>query len=355
MIASATPDQFARAIEAVGADPNVDAVVAIYLPPLLELLDGFGSAIAQAAGAVPATKPVATVFMGSHGFPSTLASGPRGKLPAYDFPENAAFALSMAASCTEWRKRPRGSVFVLDRAKVREIRQVVDRVLAGATAPVWVSARDIQEILDIVRIGLAPLEQVLPNSEHAVAAAARLGYPVVVKAVAPELLHKSDSGGVALELRDSTAVRAAVDAMTSRLRDAGHVLEGLVVQRQIEGGVEAIVGVTVDPSLGPLLVAGLGGVQVELLRDVAFRLTPVSDVDAAEMVASLRAVKLLYGFRGSPLADREALLDVIQRISALAEAIPELAEIELNPLKVLPLGQGAVAVDARMRLSPGPR
>jgi acetyl coenzyme A synthetase (ADP forming)-like protein len=354
MIASATPDQFARAIETVGADPNVDSVVAIYLPPLLSLLDGFGSAIARAAGAVPTSKPVAAVFMASHGSPSTLASGPRGPIPAYDFPENAACALSAAASCAQWRKRPRGTVFSLGHATVREIRRVIDRVLAGATSPLWASARDIQEILDLVSVGLAPLEQVAPDAERAVAAAARLGYPVVVKAVAAGLLHKTDAGGVALGLNHSAAVREAVDLMASRLRDAGHELEGLVVQRQVEGGVEAIVGVTLDPSLGPLLVAGLGGVQVELQRDVAFRVTPVSDVDAAEMIASLRAFKLLYGFRGSPVADREALLDVIQRLSALAEAVPELVELELNPLKVLPLGQGAVAVDARMRLSPRP-
>jgi acetyltransferase len=123
------------------------------------------------------------------------------------------------------------------------------------------------------------------------------------------------------------------------------------VQKQIEGGVEALVGVTLDPSLGPVLVAGLGGVQVELVRDVAFRITPVSDIEATEMVASLRAAKLLDGFRGSLPVDRAALLGVIQRISALVEAFPELVELELNPLVVLPRDQGAVAVDARMRLA----
>jgi acyl-CoA synthetase (NDP forming) len=123
------------------------------------------------------------------------------------------------------------------------------------------------------------------------------------------------------------------------------------VQKQIEGGIEALVGVTLDPSLGPVLVAGLGGVQVELVRDVAFRITPVSDIEATEMVASLRAAKLLDGFRGSPAVDRRALLGVIQRISALVEAFPELVELELNPLVVLPRDQGAVAVDARMRLA----
>jgi acyl-CoA synthetase (NDP forming) len=241
-------------------------------------------------------------------------------------------------------------VLVLEREVVRAVRHTVERVLNGATSPLWASTRDVQEILSLVGVRLAPSEQVVPDVELAVQAAARLGYPVVVKAVASGLLHKSDVGGVALGLGDARAVRAAVDGMVSNVRQAGHLLEGLLVQKQIDGGVEALVGVTLDPSLGPVLIAGLGGVQVELLRDVSFRITPVSDIDAGEMIATLRGAKLLDGFRGSPAVDREALLDVIQRLSALVEAFPELVELEINPLKVLP--RGAVAVDARMRLAP---
>jgi acetate---CoA ligase (ADP-forming) len=352
MIASATPDQFARAIEAVGADPSVDSLVVIYIPPLVTKPGEIAAAVARAAGAVPKSKPIATVFMGSQGTPPTLAGGPRGNLPSYAFPENAALALSAAVRCTEWRKRPKGTVVTLEREAVRSVRRVVERVLAGATEPLWAGAKDIREILGLVGVLLAPLEEVVPEADVAVQAAARLGYPVVVKAIAPGLLHKSDVGGVALGLADAAAVRAAVGTMSVRLRDAGHPLEGLLVQKQIDEGVEALVGVTLDPSLGPVLVAGLGGVQVELVRDVAFRITPVSDIDATEMIASLRAAKLLEGFRGSKPIDRDALLDVIQRISALVETFPELAELELNPLMVLPRGLGAVAVDARMRLAP---
>jgi acetate---CoA ligase (ADP-forming) len=352
MIASASPDQFARAIEAVGADPNVDSLVVIYIPPLVTKPAEVAAAVARAAGTVPKGKPIATVFMGSQGTPPTLAGGPRGNLPSYAFPENAALALSAAVRCAQWRKRPKGNVLTLERDAVRSVRRIVERVLAGVAEPLWVGAKDIREILALAGVRMAPLEEVLPDAGVAVEAAARLGYPVVVKAIAPGLLHKSDVGGVALGLSDAAAVRAAVDTMRTKLRVAGHTLDGLLVQKQIEGGVEALVGVTLDPSLGPVLVAGLGGVQVELVRDVAFRITPVSDIDATEMVASLRAAKLLYGFRGSPPVDREALLDVIQRISALVEAFPELVELELNPLVVLPNDQGAVAVDARMRLSP---
>ncbi len=350
MIASATPEQFARAIEAVGADPVVDSLVVIYIPPLVTKPEEIAAAVARAAGTVPSDKPVAAVFMGSRGTPPTLAGGPRGHIPSYSFPENAALALSAAVRCAEWRKRPKGTVVVLDREAMRAVRRTVERVLTGATSPLWASAKDVEEILSHVGVCLAPSEQVAPDVELAVQAAARLGYPVVLKAIAPGLLHKSDVGGVALGLEDATAVRAAVETMASNVNRTGHALDGFLVQKQIEGGVEALVGITLDPSLGPVLIAGLGGVQVELLRDVSFRITPVSDIDAAEMVASLRAARLLDGFRGSPAVDREALLGVIQRLSALVEAFPELVELEINPLKVLP--HGAVAVDARMRLAP---
>ncbi len=353
MIASATPAQFEQAIALVGRDPCVDSVVAIYIPPLVTRPEEVAAAVAQAAGKLPADKPIATVFMGSQGTPPTLAGGPRGQIPSYAFPENAALALSAAVRCSSWRKRREGRVVVLDRPTLRGVREVVERAASRASgAPLWMGAEDIREMLGLVGVRMAKMEQAPPDAEKAVEAANRVGYPVVMKAVAPGLLHKSDVGGVALGLSDDAAVRAAAHAMASRLREAGYTLEALLVQKQVGGGVEALVGVTLDPSLGPLLIAGLGGVQVELLRDVAFRITPVSDVDAAEMIASLRTARLLDGYRGSPAVDREAFVDVIQRLSALVEAFPELVELELNPLVVLPRGQGAVAVDARMRIAP---
>jgi acetyl coenzyme A synthetase (ADP forming)-like protein len=350
MIASATPEQFARAIELVGADPSVDSLVVIYIPPLVTKPEEVASAVAAAAGKVPEGKPIATVFMGSRGTPPTLATGPRGRLPSYAFPENAAIALSAAVRSAKWRERPKGSVLALEREVVKEVRRIVERVLLGSDKPIWASANDTHELLSLAGIRLAPLEVVAPEADLAVTAAARFGYPVVLKAIAPGLLHKSDVGGVATGLGDEAAVRSAAEAMVSRLSAAGHPLTGLLLQKQVQKGVEAIVGVTLDPSLGPVLVAGLGGVEVELLRDVAFRITPVSDIDAVEMIGGLRAAKLLDGYRGSPAVDRDAFLQVIQRLSALVEAIPELAELELNPLVLLPRGHGAVAVDARMRL-----
>jgi acyl-CoA synthetase (NDP forming) len=174
----------------------------------------------------------------------------------------------------------------------------------------------------------------------------------VAKVVAPGILHKSDVGGVILGLRSPTEVASAVGSLRRRVEAAGSSLEGVVLQREVPGGVEALVGVARDPTFGPLLVCGLGGVVVEVLRDVSFRLTPVTDLDAEEMIDRLRSRRLLDGYRGSPPADRAALVDTILRVSALVEAAPEIAEVDLNPVKVLEPGRGAVVVDGRIRVAP---
>jgi len=205
-------------------------------------------------------------------------------------------------------------------------------------------------VLRAVGISFAAMELTTPAD--AVAAAERMGYPLVAKAVAPDIVHKSDVGGVILGLASADAVAAAVDTLVDRMQAIGARLDGILLQREVRGGIEALVGVTTDPTFGPLVVCGLGGVLVELLRDVSFCLTPVSDIDAAEMLAKLRASQLLDGYRGAPAGDREALLSVIMRVSALVEIVPELRELDLNPVKVLAPGNGAVVVDGRIRIGP---
>jgi len=176
----------------------------------------------------------------------------------------------------------------------------------------------------------------------------------VAKAVAPGLVHKSDVGGVVLGLESPAAVARAVATLRERMDAIGTPLEAVFLQREVRGGIEALVGVTTDATFGPLLVCGLGGVLVELVRDVAFRLPPVSDVDAREMLSRLRASRLLDGYRGMPPGDREALVALITRVSALVEVVPEIRELDLNPVKVLEPGLGAVVVDARIRVGRAP-
>lgn len=350
MIASATPDQFASAIEAVGHDPNVDSVIVIHVPPAVTKPEELSAAIAHAAGLVPPEKPVLTVFLSTQSAPSLLCSGPRGALPAYPLPESAALALAAANRYGRWRERPPGRTLDLRPFERSAIRAVIDRVLISAGGPTWLEAEDLATVLRAVGIDFAMTVVVPP--ERAAEAAERMGYPLVAKAIAPGLVHKSDVGGVVLDLRTAADVREGVSALSRATAAHGIALERVLLQREVPGKIEAIVGVTTDPTFGPIVVCGLGGVFVELLRDVSYHLTPVSDVDAAEMIAKLRTGKLLDGYRGLPPGDREALSAVIQRVSALVEAVPEILELDLNPVKVLAPGQGAVVVDGRMRIGP---
>jgi acetate---CoA ligase (ADP-forming) len=348
MIASASADDFARAIAAVGADPGIDSVVAVYVPPLVTRPEDVAAAVARGAGEVPAHKPVLTVFLSSKGTPAVLASGPRGRLPSYSFPENAARALAAAERYGRWRARPRGEVARLDAGAHRAARAVVERALARGGDPAWLELEEVGELLATAGIALVASALVAP--EDAPSRAEGMGFPLVAKAVSPGLLHKSDVGGVVMGLQSVAEVERAVAALRERLDAAGRPLAAVLLQPEVRGGIEALVGVVDDPTFGPLVVCGLGGVQVELLRDASFRMPPLSDLDAAEMIDRLRLRALLDGYRGAPAGDRGALIRLLQQVSALVEAVPEVRELDLNPVKVLPPGHGAVPVDARIRV-----
>jgi acetyl coenzyme A synthetase (ADP forming)-like protein len=350
MIASAHAGDYSRAIEAVGADPGVDSVVVIFVPPLAISAGGIAEAIARGAAAVPADKPVLTVFLSSKGAPAALATGARGRLPSYSFPENAARALAAAERYGRWRARPRGEPVRLSARARSAVRAIVDRTLGDREQPFWLEAVDAQDLLRACDIAVADVRLVTPD--RAPALAESMGYPLVAKAVSTGLVHKSDVGGVILGLHSEDGVRAAVDTLRERLGAAGRPLEHVLLQREVAGGLEALVGVVNDPTFGPLVVCGLGGVQVELLRDASFRMPPVTDVDASDMIDGLRMKALLDGYRGAPPADRAALALLVQRVSALVEVVPELRELDLNPVKVLGRGEGVVVVDARVRLGP---
>ncbi len=349
MIAAASPDDYARTIAAVASDPNFDSIIAMHIPTMVSVPDAIGAGIARGAAAAPAEKPVVAVYISSLGAPASIHGGSRGPLPCYAFPENAVIALAAAERHARWQRRERGEILALDRFAVASIRAVVDRVLASASEPCWLSSHDVAVLLQAAGIELAASERVAAG-EPAAAAAERLGYPLVAKLLSPDVLHKSDVGGVVLGLRSAEEVVAAASRLAELARSRSARFDGVLLQREVTGGSEALVGVTTDPTFGPLVVYGLGGVLVELLRDVAIRLTPVSAIDAEGMIASLRSAALLDGYRGGPAGDRAALSGVIQRVSALVEVVPEIRELDLNPVKVLEPGRGAVVVDARVRL-----
>ncbi|MCK6544523.1 GNAT family N-acetyltransferase [Myxococcota bacterium] len=350
MIASASAEDYERALEIVGRDPEIDAIIAIYIPPVVGQPPKVAAGIARGAGKVPSEKAVVGVFISSAGAPPELCCGPRGTLPCYPFPENAARALSAALGYARWRSRPVGQPFELREEQEKAVRAVIDRALAEAQGPTWLSPRDLQTVLEAAEIPFAPFVET--SAEQALSAAANLRFPVVVKAISKEIVHKSDHGLVITDLRNFDELHHAVRRIVEKVTALGAKLDGIMVQEHVKNGLEVLVGVTNDPTFGPIVLAGLGGVQVELLKDVSFRLTPVTDVDAKEMLDGLRTKKLFDGYRGAPKRDRAAFEQILLRVSALVDAVPELRELDLNPIQLLPEGQGAVAVDGRMRIGP---
>jgi acetyl coenzyme A synthetase (ADP forming)-like protein len=351
MSASATATDFELAIAAVGADANVDSLVVLYIPPIMTSAAEIAGAIARGAATVPAVKPVLTVFLSTHTAPLQLHQGARGKLPVYGFPEDAARALGAAYRYGQWRERPRGTVHTLGRFARDTIRAVVARVLDGAGGLTWVEPGDLATILRAAGIRVAQSELATP--EDAADIAHCLGTPLVARPIAGDREHGRHDDAIA-DVESPEQVANAVQRLREQMGSVGAHLEGVMLQRKVSGGVDAMAAVTIDPTFGPLLLCAVGGAMSELLKDVSFRLLPVTDVDAAEMINSLRAKPLLEGYGGAPPADREALSAMLTRLSALVEVIPELAELELNPVKVMAPGEGAIVVDGRMLLRPLP-
>jgi acyl-CoA synthetase (NDP forming) len=278
------------------------------------------------------------IMMSSERSPAALAP-----IPVYAFPEAAAVALARAVGYGQWlTATPREAIPDADVSlDLATIRGRIDAALVRGGG--WLTPAEAQDALAAAGIRVAAGATV-DSEDAAVAAANRIGYPVVLKAVGPEIVHKTELGGVRVGIAGEAAVRETWRDFRARLPG----LTGVFVQTQVPAGVEMLVGVTDDPVFGPVIVCATGGVMAELLQDAAFRIPPLTDRDAASMIAELRGARLLKGFRGAPAADEPSLRDAIIRASALALACPEIAEMDINPLVVGP--GGAIAVDVRIRV-----
>lgn len=339
MLASASPGHYRQAMRLVLADPQVDSVIAIFIPPLITSADEVATAIAEAAA--QGGKPVAGVFMRSHAAPESLAA-----VPCYAFPEPAAIALSRVASYGEWKRRPQGEVASFTDIQGGLARAVVDTALRRGGG--WLTAVEANALVTAAGIA-TPRSHLAASVDEAVEAAVKLGMPVAVKAVGAALLHKTEHRALRLNLDTKAAVRTAAAELTRALGDR---MDGLLVQRMVSGGAEMMIGAINDPTFGHVVVCGSGGVLVDLLADSACRLHPVTDQDAGEMVDALKGVRLLRGFRGAEPADEAAFRDAILRISALVGLCPEIQELDLNPVKVLPGGVSAIDVRVRVEAKP---
>jgi acyl-CoA synthetase (NDP forming) len=254
--------------------------------------------------------------------------------------------MAHAARYGAWRERPAGTIPHFHDTRIDEVVGIIATALGRADAG-WLTAEEVQRLLDCYGLRTARSERAA-TPEEAGAVAARIGSAVAVKAFGPDIVHKTEVGAVTLGLTGPRATVDAARAMAERVGAAGLTLDGFLVQEMVDQGVEMLVGVAHDPVFGPVVACSAGGTTVELVHDVAVRVTPITDLDASEMVRSLRTFPLLEGFRGAQKADVLALEEVILRVSALVDNHPSIAEMDCNPVMILP--RGAVVVDARVRV-----
>jgi acyl-CoA synthetase (NDP forming) len=347
MIATASAEDYRRALQTLIEADACDAILTIFVPPLVTDAREVATAIREVAESKPEVA-IAAVFMTSEGPPAELRS--EGiSVPGYEFPEDAARAVALAARHGRWRARPEQRPAVPPGTRPEEAAAIISQELKHG--PGWLSPSRVTRLLDCYGLPLIPT-CVVADAGEAVLAATELGKPIALKASAPGLVHKTEAGGVKLGIDGPDEVRAAASEIEAAVRDAGHELEGLVVQPMAPAGVELLVGVVNDHNFGPVLACGAGGAVAELIKDVAVRITPIGEDDASEMLRSLRTFPLLAGYRGAAACDLEAIEDVLVRVSAMVEAHPEIAELDCNPL--IALTDGAVIVDARVRVETAP-
>lgn len=345
MIAAAGPAEYEEAIASLLASDEIDALIALYIPASVEGVTETAVAIRKAAEAGSGDKTFLTVYMDSAGAPTELASE-LARFPAFAFPERAANALSKAVGYAEWLAKPTGTVVTFDDVDGDAAsRLIADAVDGKGDDEVWLEPAAVDGVLGAYGLRI-PRAAVVATAEEAVELAAEMGSSVVLKVVAPSAVHKSDVGGVALDLSGADEITAAFERVTSAVDDP----EGVLVQEFVAGGHEVLIGMVEDPNFGPLIGFGLGGIFVELIGDVAFRIQPLTDLDAREMISEVKSARLLEGYRGEQPGDIEALVETILRVSALVDDHPEIVEMDLNPVKVAAPGEGVTIVDARIKV-----
>jgi acetyl coenzyme A synthetase (ADP forming)-like protein len=347
VIGDARHDRYQAALEIALRDPNVDGVIVLLTPQAMTEIEETARVIVETAQRQE--KPILGCFMGvvdvSAGVDILKAHG----VPCYTFPEDAVRALSTMARYMNWVTRPRTEVktFPVEREKARRLLSEAARSAHG-----FISEVAAFQVLEAYGFPLLPWG-VARDADEAVAVAQRVGFPVVLKVLSPDIVHKFDVGGVRLNLRDENDVRQAFAAMMTEIpqRQPGAQLEGVLVQAMVRGGREVLLGMKQDPQFGPVLVFGLGGIYVEVLRDVTFRVAPIREFSAERMVRSIRSFHLLEGVRGEPPADIEAITECLKRLSQLAVEQPLIEELDINPLMVLPKGKGAFVADVRIAVA----
>jgi acetyl coenzyme A synthetase (ADP forming)-like protein len=352
VIANSGMQEYRACLEILCNDPDFDALLVIFIPPLATSTRDVAQALSDILASRPNLEfPVAAVFFDPH---SSVISVPvseqmgdaheRRSVPVYTFPENAVVALGAAVRYGMWRAAPVGSI-----VEIPIDRPEAQRVLAANPSSGWLSQPEVAALLGAVGIEILTAKTV-SSAEEAAAAVREIGQPVAMKVLEPAVLHKSDVGGVILNVIPSEAAND-YNRLAAQLAAHEITLAIATVMPMAKAGVEVLAGITHDPVFGPLVAFGSGGFLVELLDDVVFRVLPLTDRDASEMIRSTRAYRLLKGYRGSPPADISAVEKLLLQLGTLAEAVPQIAEVDLNPVIVHPAGEGITLIDARVRLT----
>ncbi len=348
MLGGPQAGMYAEALRVLLADPGVDMVMPIFVPQAITPVDEVARAIVE--GAQGNSKPVAVCIAGGVTIPNAVKLLHAGNVPHYVDPSRAARALAGLWEYARLRERPDLTpepVVDADREAVRDILKTAWAV-QQATGERFVSAQMAAQVAAAYGIRI-PFSGLASTSAEATALAEKAGYPVALKLVAPGVVHKADVGGVVLNLHNTESVHQTAERMLA----AGPGAQ-VLVQQMAPRGQEVILGAQRDAQFGPLLMFGMGGIYVEVMRDVAFRLAPLSAMDAGEMISETAVGKILKGVRGQTPGDRAAVVETLRRVGQLVEDFPAIAELDINPLIVGPEGQGAWAVDVRMALDREP-
>jgi acyl-CoA synthetase (NDP forming)/L-amino acid N-acyltransferase YncA len=339
--ATVAPENFRRCLELIAADDEVDAILALAVPTA-------AADLTPAVCSADLAKPIALVLLDQTDAVRLLPSkaGGHGQIPAYASPNSAARALGHAARYGTWRAQPPGRVPKLANLRCDDARALIHRFLEYSPDGGWLPPAQVSTLLECYGIAQVPT-RLVASEQAAVEAAGQLCGPVVLKADVPGLVHKTDAGAVQLDLHGASEVRAGYRTLAARFGDR---MTAALVQPMITGGTEVIMGVVHEAVFGPLVVFGLGGVATDVLADRTARLTPLTDTDSAAMIRSIHAAPLLLGHRGAAAADLGALQDLLLRVARLADDLPQVAELDLNPVIARP--DDSHVVDARVRLEP---
>jgi len=346
VLGDAMNDRYEFALAKVAADPNVDGILVLLTPQAMTEIEMTAHAVGRLSQELD--KPVLACFMGKHRVQAGVDVLAEYSVPNYPFPERAASAFAAMRDYRAAKDAP-APQFMHYEADLDRAKNLIAKVRAQGR--VTMGDADCGELMDAYGIR-RPRAEIAANADEAVKIAGKIGYPVVLKIASPDILHKTDVGGVKVGLANPTDVRDAFELIVYRAQryfpDA--TIWGCTVQEMVPKGLELLVGMSRDHQFGPLVTFGLGGIYVEALRDVSFRIAPFGRQDAEEMIAEIRARSLLDGVRGEPPADKDALIKMLLKISQLVTDFPEIVELDINPLVLYETGQGAVALDMRLVL-----